>query len=125
MLYALRTTFTLGIGAPETAEVGRSDRFLSWLLDTLPARASMGADVAVPHWFSNRYDEDFVIFELVTYYRNVFAAAADQLRIQKALDPLPPFVDSDDPVKAGGPEFKILRVLGEGIEPPTKKTPHP
>ncbi|MDT7788459.1 MAG: hypothetical protein QOF58_6878 [Pseudonocardiales bacterium] len=121
MLYELRTRFLLP--GPET-ELGRADRYLEWLSETLPVTATLGADVAPPKWLGNRYTEPTVTFELVTHYRNIFAATADRLRIARAWGGRPEPFQADFTIA-----FEVLRVYGEtellNIADPTKKMTHP
>jgi hypothetical protein len=133
--YALRTTFSLESGLPENAgEVGRADRILEWLYENLPAGATLGTDAAwPPQWQGNRYTEPDIVFELITYYRNVFAATADRLRILDAVRGMPaellppslrPVTNKDEWLS-----FDVRRVYGEAellnLGDPTKKTSHP
>jgi len=133
--YALRTTFSLESGRPENAgEVGRADRILDWLYENLPSRATLGTDAAWPPlWQGNRYTEPGVVFELITYYRNVFAATADRLRILAAVRAMP---DQLLPLDLRPPDgrdswlrFEVRRVYNEAellnLGEPTKKTSHP
>jgi hypothetical protein len=91
MLYQLRTTFTLPSGDPtKEDDAGRADRVLRWLYEYLPTKATLGSGVALPEWVGNRYTENNVELQLLTRYRDVFAVAADKLRIEDALtDPMP------------------------------------
>jgi hypothetical protein len=133
--YALRTTFELQSGRPENAgEVGRADRILEWLYENLPASATLGTDAAwPPQWQGNRYTEPVVLFDLITYYRNVFAATADRFRILAAVRAMPaellpldlrPADDRDSWLR-----FEVRRVYGLAellnLGDPTKKTSHP
>jgi hypothetical protein len=135
VLYALRTTFELNSGLPENAgEVGRADRILEWLYENLPASATLGTDTAwPPQWQGNRYTEPDVVFELITYYHNVFAATADRLRILGAVKTMPPALLppalQSDARKDAWLSFDVRRVYGEAellnLGDPTKKTSHP
>jgi hypothetical protein len=122
MLYELRTRFVLPGSDPATA-LGRADRYLEWLCETLPVTATMG--VAPPKWLGNRYTEPGVNFELVTHYRNIFAATADRLRIAKAWGGRPSAFQVPD-FTIG---FEVMRVYGDAellnIADPTKKSTHP
>jgi hypothetical protein len=127
MLYALRTTLAVASGLPEHAGgIGRSDRILQWLYDNLPTRATLGVDVALPQWLGNRYTETGVVFELISYYRNVFAATADRLRIADVVAHLPGGIQPNGPLVA---QFEIRRVYAEAellnLGDPTKKISHP
>jgi hypothetical protein len=82
MRYLLRTSFTL---ETDTAGLGNSDRWLRWLYDDLPTRATLGSGLAVPRWSGNRYDATTVVLVLETEYENQFQAAADQLRIEASV----------------------------------------
>jgi hypothetical protein len=129
MLYAMRTTLRFASGQPEVAGgVGRADRILQWLYEELPVKATLGVDVALPVWQGNRYTEQAVIFDLVTYYRDAFAATADRLRIAAAVTEMPPQLQPV-PGKKLTPRFEIRRVYGEAellnLGDPTKKTSHP
>ncbi|MGZ4616022.1 MAG: hypothetical protein ACXV4A_10710 [Actinomycetes bacterium] len=128
MLYALRTTFRLPSGDPEADGMGRSDRLLEWLDTSLPTRATLGGDVAARQWLGNRYTEPEVVFELVTHYRNVFAATADRLRIAQVVAELPPEFQPPAGVDVTV-DYSVMRVYGEAemlnIADPTKKTTHP
>ena len=129
MLYALRTRFDLAPGSAETADgTGRADRFLQWLYEELPTRATLGDDVVPPEWLGNRYTEPEVIFELVSYYRDAFSATADRLRIAAAAEQLPEAL-RPDPAAAPVPRFVLRRVYGAAellnLGDPTKKTTHP
>jgi hypothetical protein len=129
MLYAMRTTLGFASSQPEVAGgVGRADRILRWLYEELPARATLGVDVALPQWQGNRYTEQQVVFDLVTYYRDAFAATADRLRIAAALAAMPPQLQPD-PDRKLAPSFEIRRVYEEAellnVGDPTKKTSHP
>jgi hypothetical protein len=110
MRYELRTRFTV-----DTAElvkgdvINTSDKLLRWLYEYLPTRATLGADLARPRWLGGRYNERPVTFELVTSYRDVFAATADQLRIVEAVRTMP------RPVRPAVKdlEFRVLRIFGD------------
>jgi hypothetical protein len=110
MRYELRTRFTV-----DTAElvkgdvINTSDKLLRWLYEYLPTRATLGADLARPRWLGGRYNERPVTFELVTCYRDVFAATADRLRITEAVDAVPADVDAAlNPLT-----FELLRIFGD------------
>ena len=123
MRYALRTTFTL-----TEAQHPFADEFLRWLFETLPTAATMGCDVAQPQWIGNRFEEFGAEFEILTQYRNQFAATADRLRIAGFASSSPYFASSN-PNRIGPPEFALLRVfsetdLGTSGEP-TKKYTYP
>jgi hypothetical protein len=127
MRYELRTTITFASGDPrKKSEVGRADRVLQWLYEYLPTQATMGCDLAAPRWVGNRYTESGVMLQVMTEYRDVFAAAADRLRIEKALaEPPPPSVSNIRPDVS----FEVLR-LYRGPElvdtaDSTKKITHP
>lgn len=124
MLFVLRTTFE----RPVQAVVGDSDEFLRWLYDTLPTKATMGCDVAVPRWLGNRYPDDkVVVFQIETQYRNEFAAAADQLRIEAAVaEYVPPHPPPHVPAFVLKKPFELMRIYGDaelnGVGDPTKAT---
>lgn len=122
MLYELRTRFS--IPNADVNNMGRADRMLEWLNASLSTGATMGADVAPPRWLGNRYTDEPVTFELATYYRNVFAATADQLRILEIWNGRPAaFAEGSEP------QSEVMRVYGDAelanIADPTKKTSHP
>lgn len=126
MLYVLRTTFTM----PDDADdLGESDKFLRWLYDTLPTKATMGGDVAVPRWMGNRYTERAVIFTVETQYRNVFAAAADRLRIEAALAAANQALDAPAARPYPDPVFTVMRIYEDAellrIGDPKKPYTHP
>jgi hypothetical protein len=110
MRYELRSRFTV-----DTAALGRvpvidtSDKLLRWLYEYLPTRATLGADLARPRWLGSRYNEPTVTFELVTCYRDVFAAIADQLRIEEAVTTMPRTVRP----AVKDPKFQVLRIFGD------------
>ena len=111
MRYELRTT--IGVVEPAKLDpqnaINTSDKLLRWLYEYLPTKATLRSDLGPPSWFGSRYTESAVRFVLVTYYRDVFAATADRLRIERAVETLP------DPVGlALKPlEFDVLRVFGD------------
>jgi hypothetical protein len=127
MRYQLRTTFTLASGDPAVPdELGRADRVLRWLYEYLPTKATLGSGVALPEWVGNRYTETQVEIQLVTQYLDVFAVAADKLRIQEALAaPLPPKISTVAP----GVAFTVFRVYADAelvdASDPSKKISHP
>jgi hypothetical protein len=127
MLYQLRTTFTLPSGDPtKEDDAGRADRVLRWLYEYLPTKATLGSGVALPEWVGNRYTENNVELQLLTRYRDVFAVAADKLRIEDALtDPMPVGISTVKP----GISFKVFRIYGAAelvdTSDPSKKLSHP
>jgi hypothetical protein len=129
MRYELRTTVRFESGDPRVkSQVGRADRVLQWLYEYLPTKATMGCDIAAPRWVGNRYTESGVMLQVMTEYRDVFAAVADRLRIEQALaDPdVPPPSVSDIRLDVS---FEVLR-LYRGSElvdtaDSTKKITHP
>lgn len=131
MQYQLRTTFQFRAGSPIVPEeIGRADSLLRWLYETLPVRANLGADVAIPQWLGNRYTEPVVVFELITHYRDVFALTADQLRISKAMADMKKRFDwLTTPEADFGTGFVVRRVYGDAelvdVADPTKKLSHP
>jgi hypothetical protein len=127
MLYQLRTTFTLPSGDPtKEDDAGRADRVLRWLYEYLPTKATLGSGVALPEWVGNRYTENNVELQLLTRYRDVFAMAADKLRIDDALtDPMPVGISTVKP----DIWFKVFRIYGAAelvdASDPSKKLSHP
>lgn len=124
MRYELRTRFTLPSGSPlNPGEIGRADRLLRWLYETLPTKATVGGDVALPRWLGNRYTETDIVFELVTQYRDVFALTADRLRIVEAMIERPPALQEP------GVSFEVMRQYGDpelvDLADPSKKLSHP
>jgi len=124
VLYELRSRFSLDYGT-NPADIGRADQVLQWLSTALPIGATLGAGVAPFRWLGNRNTvPDRVVYELASYYRDVFGLTADRLRIAT--------------VWAGRPstytginenlEFDILRIYDEsdltGVGG-TKKLSHP
>jgi hypothetical protein len=110
MRYELRTT--LDISADEFVAddpINSSDRLLRWLYEYLPTKATLGADLATPRWVGSRYNEPDVRFEVVSWYRDVFAATADRLRIEEAVRTLPPGVRE----LVEQAHFALLRVYGD------------
>ena len=110
MRYELRTRFTVDVDQLVLASViNSSDKLLRWLYEYLPTKATLGSDLARPRWLGGRYNERPVTFELVTTYRDVFAATADRLRIADAVAAVPPDVDlALEPLT-----FELLRVFGD------------
>ena len=109
MRYELRTTFTVthvGFGAADTVDT--PDKIVRWLYEYLPTKATLGSDLARPRWVGSRYGEEDVFFELLTHYRDVFAATADGLRIAEAMRYVPESVKSVTSVK-----FQLVRVFGD------------
>ena len=127
MLYQLRTTFTLPSGDPtKEDDAGRADRVLRWLYEYLPTKATLGSGVALPEWVGNRYTEPDVELQLLTRYRDVFAVAADRLRIDAAMKPrLPVGISTVKPSIS----FEVFRIYGAAelvdASDPSKKLSHP
>jgi hypothetical protein len=110
MRYELRTTFPITTGALVVrSPVDTTDKLLRWLYEFLPVRAALRSDLGRPTWSATRYQDLNVRLVMVTWYRNVFAATADRLRIDAAVTALPPVVKA----AIGTPEFEVLRVLGD------------
>jgi hypothetical protein len=110
MRYELRTRFTVDIDKLVDGEViNTSDKLLRWLYEYLPTKATLGSDLARPRWLGGRYNDRPVTFELVTSYRDVFAATADRLRITEAVNTMP--ITVRPAVK--GHRFQVLRVFGD------------
>jgi hypothetical protein len=127
MRYELRTTVTFASGNPRNKrEVGRADRVLQWLYEYLPTKATMGCDLAAPRWVGNRYTESDVMLQVMTEYRDVFAATADRLRIEQALAVDPPPSVSDIRLNVSFEVFRLYRgpELVDTADS-TKKITHP
>ena len=109
MRYELRTRFTVSAGGFGVADaIDTPDKVVRWLYEYLPTKATLGSDIARPRWVGSRYGDEPVFFELLTHYRDVFAATADGLRIAEAMRVVP------DSVKAvTSVEFVVLRVFGD------------
>jgi hypothetical protein len=132
MRYELRTTFTMDNGdSLEPGDIGRADRLLRQLYEFLPAHAVMGAGVAPPRWFGNRYVEPDVVLQVATRYRTVFGLTADRYRIEAAIDTLLAVPDrvSGKPRDWVTCDAEVWRVYGraelEDPADPTKKLSHP
>jgi len=110
MRYELRTRFTVVTTVLVKGDViNTSDKLLRWLYEYLPTKATLGSDLARPRWLGGRYNERPMTFELVTCYRDVFAATADRVRITEAAAAFP-----DDVRPALKPlRFELLRVFGD------------
>lgn len=124
MRYELRTTLSMPGGSPLVLEeIRRADRLLRELFESLPTEATLGADVATPAWYGNRYNEPDIVLQIATRYRNVFGLTADRFRIEDALKPV---LDSRDWLKV---RYDVLRVYGDAelVDPadPSKKASHP
>lgn len=123
MRYELRTRFSLPNTDATAGTMGQADELLEWLDDSLSAGATLGVDIAPRQWLGNRYTELDVVFELVTRYRNVFAATADQRRIQDVVDKRPALLPEPEV------SYEVLRVYGDtemlNVADPTKKMTHP
>jgi hypothetical protein len=110
MRYELRTTFTINTGALVVrSAVDTTDKLLRWLYEFLPVTAALRSDLGRPTWSATRYNDPIVRLVMVTWYRNVFAATADRLRIDAAVTDLPSAVRA----AIGTPGFDVLRVLGD------------
>ncbi len=124
MRYELRTTLSMPGGSPLVLEeIRRADRLLRELFEGLPTEATLGADVATPAWYGNRYNEPDIVLQIATRYRNVFGLTADRFRIEDALKPV---LDTRDWLKV---RYDVLRVYGDAelVDPadPSKKASHP
>lgn len=124
MRYELRTTLSMPGGSPLVLEeIRRADRLLRELFESLPTEATLGADVATPAWYGNRYNEPDIVLQIATRYRNVFGLTADRFRIEDALKPV---LDTRDWLKV---RYDVLRVYGDAelVDPadPSKKASHP
>ena len=110
MRYELRTTFQVAMGVltPGSA-VDPPDKVVRWLYEYLPTKATLGSDLARPRWLGTRYNEEPVTFELITCYRNVFAATADRLRIADAVRKLPTSIAA----AVTSVDFTIRRIFGD------------
>jgi hypothetical protein len=113
MRYELRTTFTVDFSGEVSGSGGaidNSDRLLRWLYEYLPTKATLGSDLVVPRWVGSRYNDDPTTLQVITWYRDVFAATADRLRIVDAVDEAPDAVRTAvrDPLR-----FEVFRVFGE------------
>jgi hypothetical protein len=109
MRYELRTTFAISSdGFGQADAVDTPDKVVRWLYEYLPTKATLGSDVARPRWVGSRYSEEPVFFQLLTHYRDVFAATADGLRIAEAMRNVPASVKAVTSV-----EFHVLRVFGD------------
>jgi hypothetical protein len=125
MRYELRTTLLLRSGSPLVLEeIRRADRLLRTLYESLPTEATLGADVATPAWYGNRYNEPDIELQIATRYRNVFGLTADRFRIEDALEPV--LATSSNWLKV---KYDVLRVYGDAelVDPvdPSKKASHP
>ncbi len=110
MRYELRTTFPIDTNALVVpSPVDTTDKLLRWLYEFMPVRAGLRSDLGRPTWSASRYNDLNVRLVMVTWYRNVFAATADRLRIDAAVPALPAVVRA--PI--GAPGFEVLRVLGD------------
>ena len=124
MLYELRSRFSLQYET-NPADIGRADHVFQWLSTALPIGATLGAGVAPYRWLGNRYTvPDEVVYELASYYRDVFGLTADRLRIRQVWDGRPvAYKGIDEELN-----FDVLRVYDEadltGVGG-TKKLSHP
>lgn len=109
MRYELRTTFTVNHpGFGEEDAVDTPDKIVRWLYEYLPTKATLGSDLTRPRWVGSRYGEEQVFFQLLTHYRDVFAATADGLRIADAMGDVPESVKAVTSV-----QFQVVRVFGD------------
>jgi hypothetical protein len=113
MRYELRTTFTVGFSEAVSGSGGaidNPDRLLRWLYEYLPTKATLGSDLVLPRWVGSRYNDDPTMLQVITWYRDVFAATADRLRIVDAV------AEAPDAVRAAVGDslrFEVFRVFGE------------
>ena len=64
------------------ADIGRADDVFQWLTTALPVGATLGDGVAPYRWLGNRNTVPVdVVYELASYYRDVFGVTADRVRI--------------------------------------------
>ena len=80
----------------------------------------------MPEWVGNRYTETDVELQLLTRYRDVFAVAADKLRIDAAMKGrLPVGISTVKP----NVSFEVFRIYGAAelvdASDPSKKLSHP
>jgi hypothetical protein len=113
MRYELRTTFEVhftGAVSSSGGAIDNSDRLLRWLYEYLPTKATLGSDLVLPRWVGSRYNDDPTTFQVITWYRDVFAATADRLRIVAAFAEAPEAVQMaiGDTLR-----FQVFRVFGE------------
>jgi hypothetical protein len=97
MRYELRTTFTVGFDGAVSSSgevIDNPDRLLRWMYEYLPTKATLGSDLVLPRWVGSRYNDRPVTFQVVTWYRDVFAATADRIRIEDAVGEAPEAVNS-------------------------------
>lgn len=81
MLYELRSRFSLQYET-NPADIGRADDVFQWLTTALPVGATLGDGVAPYRWLGNRNTVPVdVVYELASYYRDVFGVTADRVRI--------------------------------------------
>jgi hypothetical protein len=113
MRYELRTTFdvhfTGGVSSSGGA-IDNSDRLLRWLYEYLPTKATLGSDLVLPRWVGSRYNDDPTTFQVITWYRDVFAATADRLRIVAGFDEAPVAVKT---AIGDSLRFEVFRVFGD------------
>jgi hypothetical protein len=113
MRYELRTTFTVDFSEEVSRSGGaidNSDRLLRWLYEYLPTKATLGSDLVLPRWVGSRYNDHPTTLQVITWYRDVFAATADRLRIVAA------FAEAPDAVRTAIGEsmgFEVFRVFGD------------
>ena len=125
MRFELRTTLSMPGGSPLVLEeIRRADRLLRELFESLPTKATLGADVARAAWYGNRYNEPNIVLQIATRYRNVFGLTADRFRIEDALEPV--LATRRDWLSVN---YDVLRVYGDAelVDPadPSKKASHP